>query len=139
MQALIAALSAQKDLAYLLVRLMTGIVLTYHGYQKVFVMGLDNVAGFFTKIGIPLPQISGPFIGLLELIGGILLLLGLFTRYLGLIFAIEFIVASYTVWVLLGKGYGGSELEFMLLFASFLLATHGGGKYSLDRQMKWDV
>jgi len=136
MQAFIAALTSQRDAAYLFVRLMTGIILTFHGYQKVFVIGLSGVAEFFSKIQVPLPQLTGPFTGLLELGGGVLLILGLFTRLLGFLFTCEFIVATYFAWVRIGKGYSGTELEFMLLFASFLLATHGAGKYSLDFQMK---
>jgi putative oxidoreductase len=127
-----SALAAQSSLGYALLRLMAGIVLFYHGYQKVFVMGLGTVAGFFEKIGIFLPQITGPFIGLLELIGGALLFLGLFTRYVAALFAIEFIVASYAAWVLMDRGYGKSELELLILFAGILFATNGAGKYSLD-------
>jgi putative oxidoreductase len=95
-------------------------------------MGLGAVSGFFDKIGIFLPQISGPFIGLLELIGGALLFVGLFSRYLALLFAIEFIVASYAAWVLMNKGYGGAELELMLLATSIMIATNGAGSFSLD-------
>lgn len=139
MQGLIAALSSQRDIAYLLFRVMVGTILTYHGYQKVFVIGLSNVAGFFGKIGMPVPQLTGPFIGVLELVGGVLVLVGLFTRYLGVIFTIQFIVATYAAWVLIGKGYGGSELEFLLLFSSLVLATHGPGKFSVDYQVKREV
>jgi len=127
-----SALAAQSSLGYALLRLMVGIVLFYHGYQKVFVMSLGKVAGFFESIGIFLPQITGPFIGLLELIGGALLFLGLFTRYLSALFAIEFIVATYASWMLMDRGYGKSELELLLLFAGVLFATNGAGKYSLD-------
>jgi len=77
-----SALGAQSPFGLLLLRLMTAIVLTYHGYQKVFVIGLNGVAGFFGKIGIVIPQITGPFIGVLELVGGILLFLGIYTRLL---------------------------------------------------------
>jgi putative oxidoreductase len=135
----VAVLQGQRDPAYTLLRIMTGIVLTYHGYQKIFVIGLNGVAGFFGKIGIPLSQISGPFIGILEFVGGILVILGLFTRLLGALFAIEFIVATYAAWVLLGKGYGGSELELMLLFANVLIATHGSGRYSVGMRMGRDM
>ena len=136
MRSLYSALGAQSGFGLVLLRLMTAIVFTYHGYQKVFVMGLSNVAGFFDKIGIPLAQISGPFIGLLELIGGILLFLGIFTRLLSTLFAIEFIVATFAKWVLMSKGYDGSELELMLLFSCVLLATHGAGKYALHSMLR---
>ena len=125
-------MSAQSSLGILLVRLFTGVLLFAHGYQKVFQYGLGAVAGNFEKMGIVLPQVTGPFIGLLELIGGGVLFLGLFTRWLGVIFAIEFIYATFTVWVTEGKGYFGSEREIYILVAGLLLATNGGGRYSLD-------
>jgi len=131
-----SALGAQSGFGLFLLRLMTSIVLIYHGYQKVFVIGLSGVAGFFDKIGIFLPQITGPFIGLLELIGGILLFLGIFTRLLGTLFVIEFLVATYAKWVLMDKGYAGSELELMLLFSCVLLATHGSGRYALHSRLR---
>lgn len=132
MQRVESALSAQSSLGYALVRLFAGIVLFHHGYQKVFIMGLPAVQGFFEKIGIFLPQISGPFIGLLELIGGALLFLGLFTRWLGAIFAIEFIVAAYFHWAIVDPGHGVPELEIYLLVTGLMLVTNGAGRYSLD-------
>lgn len=131
-----SALGAQSSFGLVLLRLMTSIVLVYHGYQKVFVIGLSGVAGFFEKIGIFLPQLTGPFIGLLELIGGILLFLGIFTRLLATLFTIEFIVAAYAAWALMNKGYAGSELELMMVFSCILLATNGPGRYSLHSALR---
>jgi putative oxidoreductase len=132
MQRVISAMAAQSSFGYALVRIFTSIVLFAHGYQKVFNYGLGTVAASFEKMGILLPQITGPFIGLLELIGGALMFLGLFTRWLGLIFAVEFIVATYAKWVMMGNGYFGSELEIYIFVACILVATNGAGKYSLD-------
>ena len=136
MRSYYAAIGAQSSLGVFLLRVMTSIVFIYHGYQKVFVMGLGNVAGFFEKINMPLPQVSGPFVGLLELIGGILLLLGIFTRLLSTLFVIEFIVATFAKWVIMDKGYAGSELELMLLVSCFLLATQGSGRWALHGSLR---
>jgi putative oxidoreductase len=136
MRSYYVALGGQSSLGLVLLRAMTGIVLFYHGYQKCFVIGLSNVAGFFEKIGIPLSQITGPFIGLLELIGGALLFFGVYTRTLASLFTIEFIVATYAKWILMDKGYAGSELELMILFASILLATNGAGRYALHGMLR---
>jgi putative oxidoreductase len=129
-------IGAQSRFGLLLLRLMTGIVFTYHGYQKFFVIGVGGVTGFFEKIGIPLAQVTAPCIATLEFVGGILLILGIFTRVVAGLFTIEFIVATYAAWVLLGRGYSGSELELMLLFSSFLLATHGSGVYALHARLR---
>jgi putative oxidoreductase len=132
MQRVISAMAAQRSLGYALLRAFTAVILFAHGYQKVFYEGLGSVSRMFERMGIILPQVTGPFIGLLELVGGALLFLGLFTRWLGFIFAIEFVVATYTRWILLDKGYFGSELELLILVACIVLATNGAGRYSLD-------
>jgi putative oxidoreductase len=136
MRSYYSALGAQSGIGLVLLRLMTSIVLVYHGYQKIFVTGLGGVAGFFEKIGIILPQITGPFVGLLEFVGGILLFLGIFTRLLASLFVIEFIVAAYAQWILMNKGYIGSELELMIVFSCVLLATNGAGRYALHSALR---
>jgi putative oxidoreductase len=132
MQRVLSVMAAQSSLGYALLRAFTAVILFAHGYQKVFNVGLGGVSNMFQSMGIILPQITGPFIGLLELIGGGLLFLGLFTRWLALIFAVEFIVAVYARWVMLDKGYFGSEFEIIIMVACVLLATNGAGRYSLD-------
>jgi putative oxidoreductase len=140
MRQLIALLSAQSGIGYLIVRVVTGLILLIAGYTKVFVYGMSTMQDNFGKWQIFLPQITGPFISFLELIGGLALVIGLFTRYVGLLFVIEFIVAAYTQWVTLGKGFAGARLDIMILVAGILLATHGAGMLSVDKQLKrWDA
>ncbi|MBI3992861.1 MAG: DoxX family protein [Candidatus Lambdaproteobacteria bacterium] len=126
-------LRAQTQNGLSLFRIVTGIIIFMAGYQKVFVWGFPSVQSSFEKMGILLPQVSGPFIGLLELIGGVLLVLGVFTRQLATIYFIEFIVATWVVWG--GRGFAGARLEIMLLFAFVLLATNGAGALSVDRML----
>lgn len=134
---LIVRLSSLGDLALSLLRIMLGIVLVAHGYGKVthgFAVGF-----FANNAHIFLPQITGPFISLLELIGGICLIIGLFTRYLGVVYVIEFIVVMYVRLFTLHVGYHGSELELMILFTAVLLATNGGGRLSVDHSVRrWE-
>jgi putative oxidoreductase len=139
MQKLIAMLSAQSGAGYLIVRVVTGLILFIAGYNKVFVQGMSTVQDNFGKMQIVVPQVLGPFIAFLELFGGLALIVGLFTRYVGVLFAIEFIVAAFTQWVTLGKGFAGARLDIMLLVAGILLATHGAGMLSVDRNRKWDA
>ena len=87
-------------------------------------------------MGFILPQVAGPFVGLLEVAGGALLTVGLFTRYLGLIFAVEFAVATYTVAVMLGKGMEGARLPFLVMIVMLTLATNGGGALNLGTLLK---
>jgi putative oxidoreductase len=135
MQRFVSALAGQSSVGYFLLRLLTGIILALSGYNKFFNIGIGAITSNFEKWGIPLAQISAPFIALLELVGGIMLLLGLFTRYVAVLFAIEFVVATWTKWSPMAAGWAGSRLEFMILFAAVLYATNGAGAYSVDSKI----
>ena len=113
-----------------IVRISMGLVIAVHGYQK-FAGGLANVSPFFATLSIPLPGVMGPFIAVLELAGGILLLLGLAGRWLGLLFALEHIVTTFWVKVPM-QGWNSSELERMLLAGGIVLFLAGPGKLAID-------
>jgi putative oxidoreductase len=132
-------MSGQSSISILILRLAMGFILLLAGISKVFIQGFPTVIDNFGKMAIPVPQILGPFVALLELVGGIGLIVGLFTRYLGVLFTIEFIVAAYTQWVTLGKGFAGARLDLMILAGALVVTTHGAGRYSVDRDRTWDM
>ena len=136
MDRLSAALDSYKTYGLGLLRVVAGLIIFHAGYTKVFVWGLSATAGNFEKMGVILPQLTGPFTGLLELSGGALLTVGLFTRYLGLIFAIHFGVATFVVASALGKGLAGARLEILLIIVMLALATNGGGALNLGSLLK---
>ncbi len=115
------------------VRLMMGFVLAFSGYLKLAGQAGD-VAGFFGQVGIPLPEVMAAFITALELVGGIMLLLGLFTRWLGLLYVCEFIVAAFWV-VIPARGLAMGRLELMMLGGAVMLVLAGAGKASLDEML----
>jgi putative oxidoreductase len=112
------------------VRVVMGLVFIAAGWNKVAV-GFGTVATNFGKMGMPAPGFTGPFIALLELIGGALLLVGLAGRWLGLLFAIEFVVAAFVV-KLPSVGWAGARLDLMLLAGGVLLFFAGSGRLSID-------
>lgn len=77
--------------ATILIRLMAGGVFLWEGILK-FVFH-NQGGGRFTLIGIPYPEASATFTGVLEIVGGILLICGLFTRFITIPFIIEMLVA----------------------------------------------
>jgi putative oxidoreductase len=112
------------------VRIATGLVLLYAGYQKV-AGGLDKVAAGFEQMGIPLAAVSGPAIAIFEVVAGAALLVGLFARWLGLLIALQFAVITFVI-----KGarapFDDLYVDVMLLAAGVLLFLAGSGKAAID-------
>jgi putative oxidoreductase len=110
-------------------RIVTAIVFIDAGWRK-WQAGLAGLGPMFAKMGIPWSQAAGPFIATLELVGGVLLLAGLGVRWLGLLYTIEFIVATF--YVKLPTGYYNARLDTMLLGAAIVLFIQGAGRLSID-------
>jgi putative oxidoreductase len=126
------SLSALQPFAVLALRIALGIIFFTHGYPKLVHGGA--MQGSFVQHGLP-----GSFVyvsGVLEVFGGVLLVLGLFTRPAALLLAVEMAVAIWKVHS--SKGYlAVHEYEFPLTLAvaCFALATVGAGKLSVDQPL----
>jgi putative oxidoreductase len=125
-------MNSHKLLAYgsLPIRIVAGITFVAHGLPK-----FENIAGtqgFFGSIGLP-PELALP-VGLLEVIGGIFLLVGVVTRLSAALFIIDMIGAI--VLVRLPDGFvDGYELESLLIAISVSLLITGPGRISVE----WDI
>ncbi|MEO7503027.1 MAG: DoxX family protein [Gemmatimonadaceae bacterium] len=126
-----------REVGLALLRIILGVVFFAHGYLKFFKMGMDGVVGFFTSLGIPAPAVAAWGVTILEMIGGLALILGIFTPVLGVLFAIE--MAGVLLTAKRGQGFfapKGYEFELTLLVASLALALSGPGAFSLDKMFR---
>jgi putative oxidoreductase len=88
--------------ATILIRIVIGGIFLTEGMQK-FLYPADLGAGRFAKIGIPMPETMGPFVGAIEIVCGALVILGLLTRIAAILLLIDISVAivdqnSYFTW-----------------------------------------
>jgi putative oxidoreductase len=123
-------LNGVQPLALLVLRVCLGIIFVYHGYPKL-VHANAGMGEFFVMHGLPAYLV--PVAGILEGFGGVLLVLGLFTRPVALLLAIEMGIAIWKVHS--GHGYMAvKDYEFPLVVgaACFALATVGAGVISMD-------
>lgn len=88
-------LSTHAPTAVLIIRIMVGAVFVSEGMQK-FLLPADVGAGRFAKIGFPSPEIVAPFVGSFEIACGVLVLIGLFTRFAAIPLLIVMITAIAT-------------------------------------------
>lgn len=121
------------DVAMALLRVIAGTVFAAHGAQKLFVWGLDAVAGGFATMGVPLAGVAGPAVALLEFFGGIALVLGLLTRAVSV--GLSVVMLGAIVMVHGSAGFfapNGYEFVLTLLAMAAALAIGGPGRFSLD-------
>ena len=124
-----------------LVRLMVGSVFLFEGIQKFLFQEALGV-GRFVKIGIPAPQIMAPFVGVVEIFFGALILIGLFTRLAAIPLTINILVAiaSTKIPMLFDGGFWKmaheSRVDWSMLLGLICLLLVGGGRWSLDERAR---
>jgi uncharacterized membrane protein YphA (DoxX/SURF4 family) len=134
--------------ATVLLRVMAGGVFLWEGVLK-FVYANQGV-GRFTKLGFPFPQATAAFTGVLEIVGGVLLIAGLLTRLIAVPFVVEMLVAMLSTKISLYLGTSPLPLppsppqvgfwavlhevrsEYAQLLTVLFLLVEGPGRWSLD-------
>jgi len=123
--------------ATVLIRFLAGGVFFVEGLKK-FLFAAQWGAGRFAKIGIPFPELTGPFVGVVEIVCGALLLLGLLTRLGALLLLIDISVAIATtkVPILVKSGFFAMEdparTDYSMFMSLLFLLAVGAGRWSLD-------
>ncbi|MBV9300601.1 MAG: DoxX family protein [Acidobacteriaceae bacterium] len=141
-------LPTKASSAAILIRIFAGAIFLTEGIQK-FLYPAALGVGRFTNIGIPIPEISAPFVGVVEIFFGSLLLLGLLTRLATIPLIIDMLVAIATTIVPMFFGTGpepngqgekfgfwgalhSGRLDFALLLGLIYLLIRGAGPWALD-------
>ena len=126
------AVAARPSGGLVVLRLVAGGVFVDSGSRKLFQVGVVGVASLFGSMHLPLPLVSAVLVTLVELLGGIALLLGLFTRWTATLLALDMLVAVLVVYFQPTFFKGGIEFPLTLLAACTALALSGAGAASLD-------
>ncbi|MGH2614665.1 MAG: DoxX family protein [Thermomicrobiales bacterium] len=128
-------LTAPIGLAIL--RIVLGIAFAVHGWSKLS-GGVDNFAGFIGgTLGVPLPGLMAWVVTIVELVGGILLIVGALTQYAGILLVLDMLGAI--IFAYLGRGApfidNGQitwEKEAVFAAAALCLVLAGPGAWSVD-------
>lgn len=114
-------------------RIAVGIVFLMHGGQKLFIFGLAGTADIMDKLGLPFAVLCAAIVITVELLGGLSILFGAFTRLFGALLAFEMVVA-----IVVARVHGGFfapygyEFEMTLLAACLTFAATGPGSMSVE-------
>lgn len=128
-----AAPAPLASLGTLILRLVVGGVFAMHGAQKVFDFTVPGTVSSFDAMGVPLAPAVAPAIALLELVGGALLILGVLSRIVAALLAIDMLGAIALVHAPAGfwVDAGGWEFVAVLAAASAALALTGPGRFAV--------
>lgn len=129
-------LPVNLDLALLVLRLVLAAVLLYHGVPKL--LNFSATVGAFQSMNIPAPSLTAGFALIVEVIGGILILLGIAVDIAGVLVVIEMLGAIALVHWANGFDFtkGGWEHPFTVLGVALALAFAGPGRHSVKRAYK---
>ena len=129
-----------SDLWYPMIRVTAGAILLVHGWGKINT-GITGLAGYLGKVGLAPPAPLAYVVYINETLGAVCIILGLFTRFFAASIAIELAVALWIVHYAKGFGASTGGYEYVLMWGviMFAIALRGGGPYSIDRVIGWEL
>jgi uncharacterized membrane protein YphA (DoxX/SURF4 family) len=130
---MLAALSRFQPAVPLLLRAVLGVIFIAHGFQKIDA-GIGAFSASVARLGFPAPYLFAWAAALSEFLGGICVLIGLFTRYAALAISIVMIIAVTRVHLHQGL-IGGYEYPLVLLAVAAAVMLTGAGPISFDRNI----
>ena len=131
-----------EPIGYASLRVWFGITMLTHGYPKLFRVPHGAIADPYAnvirvigvKLGLPAPELLGLMVTLLESVGAVMLALGLGTRIIAPMLAVQLVVIALGVhWPAWGWTEHGMEYALLMGAVAGYMSLRGGGRYSLDR------
>lgn len=123
-----------RSIALLVARVILGVILVAHGWQKFTEWTLAGTGQAFEGMGVPLPALSATVAAVIELVGGVLLIVGAFTPIVGALVFLEMLGAALLVHLAGGVFVtnNGWELVGAIGAGALALAAAGAGRWSVD-------
>ena len=128
---LLTPLARFGDLGLVLLRGVTGAFLVYQSQDNIFSSArMEEFTRFLEQFNFAMPELMAPLCVWAQFLCGIAIILGLFTRWAGIVIAFVFVVAVWMVhWP---QDFPGWWPALILVFLGILFATRGAGRYALD-------
>ena len=127
-------LAAGTDLAFLALRASIGAFLVWGVWDNITsAEHMETFVKFLRQFGFPAPEFLAPFDVWVQFAIGVAFVLGLATRWAGLLCAVNFVVAIVMVDHM--QGWRGSFGSMCLVVIGLVLATHGPGRFAVDRML----
>jgi putative oxidoreductase len=129
--------------APLVVRVLVSVIMVAHGWQKLQA-GPEGFGQALAGLGVPLPVLMAYLVTFVEVIGGVLLIVGLLSRLAALLLTIDLVVAVLLVKVNIGllspaDGSGvGYELDLALIAGLLVVVLAGPGRLSVDQALGYE-
>jgi putative oxidoreductase len=125
--------------AVTILRVLVGITFLLNGLPKI--QGFTGFTRFVSSLGFPMPGLFAAIVVTLEVLGGLLLIAGLGTRWVSILYVVEMLITTLLVkmpragFIAPQGGGAGAELDLLLLAAALILLTHGSGPLSVERNV----
>jgi len=124
--------------ALVLLRIVVALIMIAHGMMRLIVNSLNDFGNFLTSKGFPIGEMFAWGITIFELAGGILLLIGLYRRWIALILIIELITGIILVhakngWFVVGHQSGGMEYSVLLIICLVVIAAADKRSYKVKK------
>jgi len=137
-------LTTSAPTSVVLIRLVVGAVFLSEGIQK-FLSPNEPGVGRFVKIGIPAPQIMASVVSVVEIVCGILIIVGLVTRLAAILLIVDMLVAisPTKIPILIKSGFWAmaheARVDYAMLLGSIFLLIAGAGAWSIDARLPSEI